>query len=46
MESSQEVKITKKEVMCERCQKALDTGDCPRCAGIRVERDKGIYLKA
>jgi len=31
-------------ILCERCNKLLGTGDCARCNGIKLEREKGIYL--
>ena len=47
MPQAQEAKIVKKEeVPCERCKKALGTGDCPRCKEIRLEELKGVYSVA
>ena len=46
MKSSEESEKAKKEVMCERCGKPLGAGGCPRCKGIKIEKDKGIYLMA
>lgn len=34
----------KEEVECERCKKALGTGDCPRCVGMRLAKKDRYYL--